>query len=162
MDIIPRVAVPNGLTTHLVILPIALLTDPPRLRPFRAYYELDRFVGLRHTRKDSGERARRTGGGLGGRIPLLGIRRLLTGPGVRKKLLIICAALPIGFLLFRQRPAGRQEQPVPPFAGSPTCHSQWSLGPHHRDTGHSAKLNLITKVLDFVQFGGPGRSSTFW
>ena len=61
-------------------------------------------------------------------ISLLGIRRLLTGTGVRKRLLIICAALPVGLILIKQRPAGRREQPVPPFDGSPTRRCRWSLG----------------------------------
>ena len=60
-------------------------------------------------------------------IPLLGIRRLLTGTGVRKRLLIICAALPIGLILLSSGPpvAGSNPSLPLPAAQHATAGGPW-------------------------------------
>ena len=143
MDIIPRVAVPNGLLAHLVILPIALLTGPPWLCPFRAYYGLGRFVGPRRTRKDSGERARRTGGGLGGRDIIAWNSKASDRSRRQKKTADhLCRSADRPHLI-EQRPAGRRVQPVPPVAGSPTRHCRWSLGRPFQPTTGGARQQAV-------------------
>ena len=64
-------------------------------------------------------------------ISLLGILRLLTGTGVRKRLLIICAALPIGLILLSSGPpvAGNSPSLPLPAGQHATAGGPWAAHP---------------------------------